>query len=122
MPRQFQVLAAVAFLAITASSVPALAHARLKSASPSQDATVKAGLAEIKLTFNENVEPSLSVIELDDSAGKVVVTSKGTAVCEKKSCALPVPPLKAGDYAVKYHVLSEDGHVVEGGYAFHVRD
>ncbi len=122
MPRQFQVFAVVALAAFVASSAPALAHARLTSASPAQDSTVKAGLAEINLTFNENVEPSLSVIELDDEAGKVIVDSKGTAVCEKNTCTLPVPPLKAGDYGVKYRALSEDGHVVEGGYAFHVTD
>lgn len=122
MRKHFQILAAVALLAFAASPVPALAHAQLKSASPPQDSTVKAGLAEIRLTFNETIEPSLSVIELDDSAGQVLVRSKGVGVCEKKACALVVSPLKAGDYAVKYHVLSEDGHVVEGSYVFHVTD
>lgn len=98
------------------------AHARLKSASPPAEATAKTGLSAIKLVFNETIEPSLSVIELLDAADQVLVTSKGKAVCEQKTCILAVDPLKAGDYMVKYHVLSADGHVVEGKYSFHIVD
>ena len=65
---------------------PAWAHARLKSSSPPKDSIVKTGLAEIKLTFNETIEPSLSVVELYDALGQVLVTSKGTPIRSNKVC------------------------------------
>lgn len=100
----------------------AFAHARLKHASPAKNASVKAGLSAIELQFNEAVEPALSVIELLDAKGGTISSSKGKAVCEKLVCRFAVDPLKAGTYAVKYHVLSEDGHTVEGQYGFTVTD
>jgi copper resistance protein C len=107
---------------LTVSATTSWSHARLKSASPPADATAQTGLKEIKLEFNEAVEPSLSTIEVDDANGQVIATSKGKAVCEKKTCSLAVDPMMAGDYVVKYHVLSSDGHVVDGHYGFHVAD
>lgn len=116
---QWTITVAVGFALAIAT---AWAHARLKSASPSQDSTVKTGLAEIRLTFNEPIEAALSVIELDDASGQVLATSKGVPICERKVCTLHVDPLKAGAYVVRYHVLSEDGHVVAASYGFKVAD
>ena len=109
-----------AFIVLTPEQ--AFAHARLKHASPAKNVSVKAGLSVIELQFNEAVEPALSVIELLDAKGGMIASSKGKAVCEKLVCRFTVDPLKAGDYAVKYHVLSEDGHTVEGQYGFTVTD
>lgn len=100
----------------------AFAHARLKSASPAANATVKTGLAELRLQFNEAVEPALSVIELLDGAGKMIASSKGKAVCEKTACVFAIDPLKPGDYGIHYRVLSEDGHTVEATFTFKVVD
>lgn len=100
----------------------AVAHAKLKSSRPAADATVKTGLAAVELTFNEKLEPALSVIEVDDAQGQALATSKGTPACEGATCRLVVPALKAGDYTVTYHVLSADGHVVKGSFVFHIAD
>ena len=100
----------------------ASAHAKLKLASPAANATVKSAVTDIKLQFNEAVEPSFSVIGLLDASGKQLATSKGSTFCEKTNCTFTVAPLKPGSYEVKYHVLSADGHVVEGTYAFKVAD
>lgn len=97
-------------------------HARIKSASPPPDATVASGLTQIRLVFNEALEPSFSFIELSDHAGAVIETSEGRVICESDTCTLSVEPLAEGDYAVRYHVLSADGHVVEGGHTFRVAD
>ncbi len=111
------------FLAVlTLSTGEATAHARLSSATPAAGATVKTGFTNLELTFNEAVEPALSVIEVLDGQGQTVLSSKGQAVCAEVACKMVLPPLTAGDFAVKYHVLSVDGHVVEGSYDFHVAD
>lgn len=101
---------------------PASAHARLKSAVPAAGSSIKPGLAEISLKFNEAVEPALSIIELLDADGKTIASSKGKTVCAETACNFPVDPLKTGTYAVRYHILSEDGHVVEATYSFEVAE
>lgn len=98
----------------------ALAHAKLKSASPAANAKVKSGLSEVSLKFNEAVEPALSVVELLDAEGKTLATSSGKPICEKTSCVWHIDPLKPGSYSIRYHVLSQDGHVVEASYNFTV--
>jgi methionine-rich copper-binding protein CopC len=112
-----------AFLAVLALSAgDASAHAKLSNAAPAAGATVKTGFTNLELTFNEAVEPALSVIEVLDGQGQTVLSSKGQAVCAEAACKMVLPPLTAGDFTVKYHVLSVDGHVVEGSYDFHVAD
>ncbi len=113
-------VAAVAILGIPADN--AFAHAKLKSASPGQESKIQPGLKEILLTFNEAVEASLSTVDLHSSDGSEVATSKGRKICAQKTCKLAVPALKAGNYTVNYHILSVDGHVVDGSYVFHVAD
>jgi methionine-rich copper-binding protein CopC len=111
-------LSAVAVLVLATAST--FAHARLKSASPAANATSKVGLAEIRLQFNEAVEPALSVLELLDKDGKTIASSKGKLVCENMTCVFAIEPLQPGSYGVRYHVLSEDGHTIEASYGFNV--
>lgn len=108
------ILAAVTF----SSCDIALAHAKLKTSQPAANSKVQAGIKEIRLMFNETIEPSLSTVEVDGPDGRAIASSKGSKVCAKQTCKLAVPALAAGTYAVKFHVLSMDGHVVEGSYSF----
>jgi copper resistance protein C len=121
MLRSFKLAAAVA-AAVALASGAAHAHARLTASSPAAGDTVKTGLTEIALTFNETLEPALSTVELGDAQNKTLVSTKGTQACDGENCKMTVPPLAAGDYTVKYHVLSADGHVVKGAFSFHVAD
>jgi methionine-rich copper-binding protein CopC len=121
--RGFTVTAMALVLAgLAAQTEAALAHAKLKSAQPAADAKVQAGLKEIRLVFSEAVEPSLSSVEVDDAGGQAVASSKGMKICAKQTCKLALPGLAAGIYTVKFHVLSMDGHVVEGSYKFSATD
>jgi hypothetical protein len=95
----------------------AAAHAKLKSAAPPSGAEVPPTLSEIRLEFNETLEPAFSSVELLDGA-KAVIAS---AACAERLCVLPVKDLKAGDYWVHYRVLSADGHTIEKTYGFKVR-
>lgn len=113
-------LLVAAGLAAMLPSPQAFAHAKLKAAVPAAEAKLAAAPAEIVLTFSETVEPALTYVELDDAAGKVVITSKGTPICDQATCTLKLPALPAGAYKVKFHVLSADGHVVNGGYGFSI--
>ena len=46
--------------------------------------------------------------------------SSGLSIAAMPLCAVALPPLPSGAYAVRYRVLSVDGHVLEGAYSFTV--
>ena len=112
---------AVTLLMLAASADIAMAHAKLKSASPASGATVKAGVSEIKLVFGEKLEGALSTVALADATGAAIAATSAGPACAGTTCHITVAPLAAGDYTVKYHILSADGHVVDGKYVFHVK-
>jgi copper resistance protein C len=115
------VRAGVAAAALATLAVPglALAHAALVKAEPAKRATLSKPPAQVRLWFNERLEPAYaSVVVLD--AAKVQV-SKAAAQVDKadpKLLVLELPALAPGQYTVKYRVLSVDGHTVDYGYTF----
>jgi len=113
-------LAAVLMLLSARVSV-AEAHAVLVKSSPARRATLAISPSRVELTFNERLEPAYSTlsvwadqVRVDD--GKIVVGPD-----DPRKLSVGVPPLKKGAYAVKYRVLSVDGHLVEGTFPFDVR-
>ena len=90
------------------------------SASPAKGSTVPS-LKHIELQFNEAIEPAFSYFDLLDSNKRRILRAKGADVCNGKVCQSPVEALKDGTYQVHYHVLSDDGHVVEADYTFTVK-
>lgn len=100
-------------------SVPAaLAHAQLVSSSPEQSSTLSEPPQTVTLEFTEPIDPGfveLAVIGPDrvshwEAAAPAV---KGVRV------SAPIRPLgPAGRYAIKYRVLSADGHPVSGAVTF----
>jgi methionine-rich copper-binding protein CopC len=97
------------------------AHAVMVKSSPARRAVLATPPARVELTFNERLEPAYSTVSVwandarvDD--GKIVVGPD-----DPRRLSVGLPSLKQGTYAVKYRVLSVDGHVVEGTYPFEVR-
>ena len=112
-------LAFVAALAVPAGQ--AFAHSKLKSSVPANGANVPGNFKEARLDFLEPIEAALSHFELVDEAGKVVVRAEGATACEPKSCKFAVDLLAPGAYRIDYHILSGDGHVIEGKIRFTVK-
>jgi methionine-rich copper-binding protein CopC len=104
--------------------LPALAsaHAMLVKSSPARRAVVTAAPARVELTFNERLEAAYSTVSVWSSAdarvddGKVVVWPD-----DPRRLSVGLPALGRGTYTVKFRVLSVDGHLVEGTFAFEVR-
>ena len=75
--------------------------------------------AHVLLTFNSSLELALS---------RVFLVSKGDKYQQLRfepgarpgQLLIEVPPLAAGDYALKYRILAADGHVTEDVIRFHV--
>lgn len=112
-------LAVTALVALIAGV--ALAHSFLERAEPRPGSTVKAAPAEIRLRFTERLEPAFSTVQVTDDKGRRV--DRGEAHTEPGSprqLRVPLGPIGAGRYAVRWRVLSVDSHVVEGDFSFSV--
>jgi len=98
-----------------------LAHASLTRAEPAARSALSAAPTQLRLTFNEAVEAKYSTVELRGPGGPVSASGP-LSTPTPSTLALPLPPLPAGTYEVRYRVLSADGHVIEAGYKFSVKD
>ena len=115
-------MAAVTMIVASLGCSAALAHPELQSADPAAGAAVATSPKQIRITFNENVIPQFSGVELKDQAGKVIATGKAkTDPTNKKQLVVPVQgQLPPGDYKVEWHAVSDDTHRVKGSYSFSV--
>jgi copper resistance protein C len=99
------------------------AHAGLVSSEPGRRAVLTVPPEEIRLCFNENIEPKFSTVTL--SQGDDPIESLGEVQTDPEVPACLVVPLQSplgnGSYTVKYRVLSVDGHVVDYGYGFKLK-
>ena len=100
----------------------AFAHAEYQSSAPQSDATVKPAPAEVSITFSEEVNPSLSLIVVDDAGGAQVDKGDSHIVGgDAKQLAVDLKPLQAGTYMVLWtSVAADDGHKLTGKFKFTV--
>src|ERR1700675_1623142 len=95
-------MAAVAVIAASLFGSAAYAHPELQSADPAPGAATTTSPKQIRITFNENVIPKMSGVEVKDQTGKVIATGKAaTDPGNKKMLVVPVSEqLPPGDYKV----------------------
>jgi methionine-rich copper-binding protein CopC len=91
-------MAAIAMIAAGLFSSAANAHPELQSAEPAAGAAMTTSPTQIRITFNENVIPKFSGVELKDQTGKMIATGN----------------------AAEWHAVSDDTHRVKGSYSFSV--
>jgi copper resistance protein C len=98
------------------------AHSRLVKSDPSARAVLDTAPKELKLWFNEAVEPAFAKIWIDQPQGqKTPLTSRGDS-SDRKLLVVTLPDnLPAGPVNIGYHVLSVDGHVIEEKLSFTVK-
>ena len=116
MSRLSTLLAAGALALWPAAS--AGAHSLLLASSPGADAVMTAP-AGVALRFNNRIEKKLSHIRLvpprGEPQGLLLRTDGAVDVLDAS-----LPSLTPGRYRVEWRVLSTDGHVVSGAFAFSV--
>ena len=99
----------------------AQAHADLLSSDPAGGSTLATAPTELRLTYSEAPDPTLSAVALLNSGASPVAT--GTPQVDGRT-TLVVPitdPLADGTYTVTWRVVSvDDGHVTAGAFAFGV--
>lgn len=109
------VLSAVLVLALASA---AHAHSLLLSSVPTAGTAVN-GAPAVTLRFNNRVEKKLCQIRLVSPRGEAqALTVRTDGALD--TLEAPLPALAAGRYRVDWRVLSTDGHVVSGTFAFSV--
>ena len=109
--------AAVAVLVLTPA--PASAHDSLVAAAPEDGQVLQAPPEEVVLTFSGEVMDVSTAVVVLDPAAEAVPTTEPRVEGRDVSVALP-PDLAEGGYAVRWRVVSGDGHPISGAFTFRV--
>ncbi|MFL6142125.1 MAG: copper resistance protein CopC [Labedaea sp.] len=106
---------ALSGIALLALAAPAFAHAELTGSNPAKDASVATAPKQVQLTFSEPVSPKTVTVTGPQSTqwkvGEIAVA--GNVVTVPVTAVGP-----AGQYAITYTVLSDDGDDVTGTVSF----
>jgi len=105
---------------VTATAVPASAHALLLRTVPSPQSTVKTAPEVVRLGFSEPVEVAFGAVRVFDVDGHRVDAGAITRADSDREVDVATPHLKAGTFTVAWRVVSADGHPVHGGFSFYV--
>jgi len=101
----------------------AAAHSRLVKSDPSARAVLTTPPKELKLWFNEAVEPAFAKIWIVPAEGdQIPLTSRGDSTDQKLLIATFPDNLPNGPVNIGYHVLSVDGHTVEDKLSFTIKE
>ncbi|MFZ3327883.1 MAG: copper resistance CopC family protein [Methylocella sp.] len=100
----------------------AAAHSRLVKSDPSARAVVDKAPKELKLWFNEGVEPAFAKVWIVPAQGaQIPLTSQGDS-SDPRLLKVALPDnLPAGPVNIGYHMLSVDGHTVDDKLSFTVK-
>jgi len=109
---------ALAVLVALAFPASAFAHANLDSTSPTYRQRLQSPPPAVVLHFDQSVQAEPNGIEVKNEFGKLL---SGTTRANGQTVRVPLKRLPRGPYTVRWHVLSEDGHVVSGVFTFGVR-
>jgi methionine-rich copper-binding protein CopC len=100
----------------------ASAHSRLVKSDPSSRAVLDKAPKELKLWFNEGVEPAFAKVWIIPAQGaQIPLTSQGDKADPHLLIVALPDDLPAGPVVIRYHVLSVDGHVVDDKLSFTIK-
>lgn len=120
--RRYAAVLAAGLMAL-AFAASALAHAALVKSEPARRAALTKPPSQVRLWFNEKIEPAYATIHVSrQGAGPVVHPPARVDKDDPKLLVLDLPQIGPGAYTVKYRVLSVDGHTVDYGYTFTVKN
>jgi copper transport protein len=112
---------AVATILIVLGAGAASAHANLASSDPASGATVPTPPAEVRLTFTEPPDPTLSTIAVLDAGGNELATGAPTLDPPRTLSVRMPSDVPDGVYTVSWRTVSTvDGHVTANVFAFGV--
>ncbi len=112
------VAAVASLVALAGVGAPALAHSELLKSTPADGDRLTKAPRQVELVFGEGVqEQGGAIVVTDPDGARVDKASTFTTDGNVAAVALS-PATTAGEYTVSYRVVSADGHVVRGTYAY----
>ncbi|MGA7383559.1 MAG: copper resistance CopC family protein [Methylocella sp.] len=100
----------------------AAAHSRLVKSDPSARAVLDTAPKELKLWFNEGVEPAFAKVWIVPAQGaQIPLTSQGDSSDPRLLKVVLPDNLPAGQINIGYHMLSVDGHTVDDKLTFTIK-
>lgn len=102
-------------------SASAFAHAKLQSSDPQAGSTLARPPRQIRLKFNEALEPAFSKIELTGPRDSAIPVAAAVDKADATVMTAALPPLSAGAYRIRWSVMTHDGHKTKGEVTFTVR-
>ncbi len=98
----------------------AWAHATLIRTTPPSGTRIASPPHQLTLTFDQQVRPIAAGTSVTDASGNSVTAGAArSSSSDVDTMVIPLRPgLPAGDYTVKWQVVSTDGHLISGVYAF----
>jgi methionine-rich copper-binding protein CopC len=112
----------LSFPVIAISAIPANAHTSLELSTPSDGQSIEFIPAELSASFDEElieIEGEIvNTLELESADGTKYVLSSATIAGSTVSANTRDGEYPAGDYLLKYRVVSADGHPVTGEIRF----
>lgn len=121
LDRRACIVSLFALLGSTFGASQALAHSRLVKSDPAARAVLTEAPAELKMWFNEAIEPAFAKVWIAPTNGpQTPLTTKGDD-SDKRLLVVKLPTDLNGPVVIGYHVLSVDGHVVESQLAFTIQ-
>jgi methionine-rich copper-binding protein CopC len=111
------ILAALVLLG--ASNAPVWAHARPQTTTPQTNARLDDAPAQIAITYDDPIDPTLSSIVVLDRAGNVIATTGQPVASTMQAAVAPNEPLAPGPYTVAWTSLdASDGDQAQGFFTF----
>lgn len=95
------------------------AHTSLKNSNPAEGEVIQGDLTKIRLNFDTAIEKT-STVELKTAQGDVISLEKPLIIGNEWSAAVQ-QKLESGTYLIRWKLISEDGHPVEGTIRFDVK-
>src|SRR5215212_4809168 len=112
----------VVLAALAVPAAPAFGHAAFVGSDPSPGQRLEASPGRITLVFTEPLNGSLARAELHSVQGGRPIAAAVSVQQRRRLVLTPSRPLPRGAYRVDWHTVStEDGHALEGAFAFGVR-
>ena len=114
---------AVAFVAAAALALPASAwaHAALLKTFPTASAEVDTPPAQLRLVYDETVEPRFAVVSVTDAAAHQQVDGPvHRSASNPYELDAPLKRSAEGWYLVFWRVISADGHPVRGAFLYRI--
>jgi copper resistance protein C len=100
----------------------AAAHSRLVRSDPAARAVLDKAPKELKLWFNEAIEPAFAKVWIVPAQGpQIPLTTQGDKTDQRILIVTPPDSLPAGPVNIGYHVLSVDGHTVDDKLMFTIK-